>query len=136
MVQKVHPEQRYAVINVHNGLTTFVKVVAIDKCGQVSDFSQIFISPMNRSGSDEETAVTVTTATVTDHDYTTTTARDSQGISSTTLSLMLTGSIVLTALISMSLAILCTLILIRHRLHPVSDSDTGRVRTLNIDCSL
>ena len=36
LIQKVHPEQRYAVINVHNGFTTVVRLTAIDKCGQMS----------------------------------------------------------------------------------------------------
>ena len=134
LVQKVHPEQRYAVINVNNGLTSIVKLATIDKCGQVSDFSQISITPMNRSDSDEETTVTVTT--VTGQDYTTTTSdRESQGITSTTLGLVL-ALISCIVLISMSFAILCTVTVIRHRYHPITDSNTGRVRVLNIDHSV
>ena len=122
LVQKVHPEQRYAVIDVYSGFTAVVRLAAIDKCGQVSNYSQISITPTNHSDSGMENIVTsVTTAT----------ARDDQGTSSPILSLVLIPVICscIIALVSMFLAILCTVILIRHKHHPVPDSDTdGRVR--------
>ena len=121
LVQKVHPEQRYAVISVHKGHTTVVKLSAIDKCGQMSNFSQISIAPTNHSDSDVETTTAV------GWDYTTATAGDSQGISSITLGLLLT-CIIFTTLMSVFFVILCTvIILMRYKHHPISGSDNETV---------
>ena len=102
LIQKVHPEQRYAVINVHNGFTTVVRLAAIDKCGQMSNYSHISIVPMSHLDFENETS---TMSTV---DYTTATAGDStnRGISSITVGLVLSCFI---ALMLVSGGILCTI---------------------------
>lgn len=122
LIQKVHPEQRYAVINVHNGFTTVVRLTAIDKCGQMSNYSHISIVPMSHSDFENETS---TTSTV---DYTTVTAGDStnRGISSITVGVVLSCFIALLMLVSGG--ILCTVyIMICHR-KPLSISNLRKVR--------
>ena len=39
LVQRVHADQRYALINLQEGVPTTVKVAAANKCGQISNFS-------------------------------------------------------------------------------------------------
>ena len=122
LVQKVHHEQRYAVINIQNGLArTIIKLASIDQCGQTSNFSQISIVRMNHSDSEVET-------TVIDQDYTTATTTDSQGTinSSSNLSLTLSISIVM----SMFMVIACALMLllwirIRLKYRPVSNTNNN-----------
>ena len=43
LVQTIHAKQRYALIGLQEGTTTTVKVVAVNKCGQVSNYSLVSI---------------------------------------------------------------------------------------------
>ena len=47
LIQKVHADQQYAVINLQKGVdvTTTVKIAAADKCGQVSNYDLVSITP-------------------------------------------------------------------------------------------
>ena len=44
LVQRIHADQRYALISLQEGVTTTVKVAAVNKCGQVSNHSVISIT--------------------------------------------------------------------------------------------
>ena len=45
LVQRVHADQRYALINLQEGVPTIIKVAAANKCGQISNFSLVTITP-------------------------------------------------------------------------------------------
>ena len=128
LVQKVHHEQRYAVINIQNGLArTIVKLASIDQCGQISNFSQISIVRMNHSDSEVETTVT----TVIDQDYTTATTTDSQGTINSSSTLSLTLAICIVIPMSVSMVIVCALILflwirLKHMRRPISNTKMSK----------
>ena len=45
LVQRVHADQRYALIDLQEGVPTTVNVAAANKCGQISNFSTETITP-------------------------------------------------------------------------------------------
>lgn len=65
LVQRVHTDQRYALVSLQEGVPTTVKVAAANKCGQISNFSTETITPATTNR--PQTTVTVA---VTDNDAT------------------------------------------------------------------
>ena len=45
LVQRIHADQRYALISLQEGVTTTIKVVAANRCGQVGNYSLVTIIP-------------------------------------------------------------------------------------------
>ena len=41
LVQRIHADQRYALISLQEGTTTTVKVVAVNKCGRFSNYDNL-----------------------------------------------------------------------------------------------
>ena len=54
-IQRIHPDQRYAVITLQNNATTIVKITAVDKCRQMSNYSSITITPDQTNSDDTST---------------------------------------------------------------------------------
>ena len=72
LVQRIHADQRYALVSLQEGTTTTVKVVAANKCGQVSNYSLVSISPNIAANEPHRPQTTVATGGYATDDYATT----------------------------------------------------------------
>ena len=72
LVQRIHADQRYALISLQEGTTTAVKVAAANKCGQVSNYSLVSISPNIVANEPHRPQTTVATDGYATDDYVTT----------------------------------------------------------------
>ena len=60
LVQRIHVDQRYALISLQEDVTTTVKVVAVNRCGQVGNYSLVTITPA--TANDPHTGLLTTAA--------------------------------------------------------------------------
>ena len=45
LLQRIHADQTYALVSLQEGITATIKVAAANRCGQISDYSFVTITP-------------------------------------------------------------------------------------------
>ena len=126
LLQRIHSDQHYAVVTVGKGVTTTIKLAAVDKCGQVSTHASTSITPSVISEHE-------ITPTPNSNDRTTTTATTVEGqtfqsqSSSDLLLAVIICAVLLAIMIIMTTILL--VILVTRRIYSQKATDIELVRS-------